>query len=365
MNIFSKGSFGYGSVEVRGGSITGVDIVSEKREGKGLLLPGFIDIHVHGSCNFDFLDNKNAISRISKCLVRNGVTTFMPTLASAPKSAILVAMRNYMTENAEGSDPCSIHLEGPFINREMRGAQNPDFMRLPSIEELKEYSRMTEGGIGLVTLAPELPGAMEFIDYCREHSIRTSIGHTTADFETALKSFRRGVTIVNHTYNAMTGLHHRKPGVVGAALTEDSVYCELIADGVHVSPAAVRILTKMKPADKIILVTDGIKAQNSGDGKFHTEAFDFTVKDGVASLKDGTLAGSTLTMDGALRNMLLFAGIGLELAVPMLTANPARALGLGDRGSIEEGKRADLVLLTPSLEVKHTYVAGKEAYGAG
>ncbi len=363
MNVFSNGSLMYGSVEVHGGKITGVEITSEKKEGKRLLLPGFIDIHLHGSCNFDFLDNKNAISRISKCLVMNGVTTFMPTLASAPMTTILVTLRNWMTESAEGADPCSIHLEGPFLSRGMKGAQNPEFMRPPSIEELKEYSRITGGGIGLVTLAPELPGAMEFIDYCGDHSIRTSIGHTAADFETALRSFERGVTIVNHTYNAMTGLHHRKPGVVGAALTEDAVYCELIADGIHVSPAAVRILTRMKPADKIILVTDGIKAQNSSDGEFHTEAFDFNVKDGVASLRDGTLAGSTLTMDRALGNIMLFAGIGLERAVPMVTANPASAIGLDDRGSIEEGKRADLVLLSPSLEVKETYVLGKEVYG--
>jgi N-acetylglucosamine-6-phosphate deacetylase len=363
VNVYCPdGRFRRGAVSFHSGMIDAVEI-DDKAELCDLnLVPGFIDIHVHGSGGFDFLEGWKAISGASKILPSNGVTTFIPTLAAAPAEMIYSAVRIPPHRQIEGSEPHSFHLEGPFISPEQRGAQNPYFMRKPDTAELETCIKLSGNRISYVTVSPELEGAEEFVKYCNEHKIRTGVGHTNATYETTLKSFSWGVTLSNHTFNQMGLFHHRKPAAIGAVLVSESIFCELIADGIHVSEGAIRLLLKTRPAEKIILVTDGIVAQNLGDGKYETDAFDFTVSNGVARLEDGTLAGSTVTMDAALRGMINMSGLPLESVLPMLSANPARALGLNDRGTIEKGKRADFVLLDDALRVKSTYVLGRKVY---
>lgn len=361
-NIFVHGKFSAGSLTISDGQIEKVEIKGPQRAGLPFMLPGFVDIHVHGSCGYDFLSPGGGYEEISQCLVRNGVTSFMPTFAAAPSKSILSSILAFSRAKCSGADPFAIHLEGPFISPARKGAQNPVFMRTPDIGELKRYTEASGGKIGLVTLAPELPGSEEFVRYCVQNSIVCSIGHSDATFEQAAASFRWGITVVNHSFNAMSPLHHRKPGVVGAMLLSDNVYCELIADGFHVSPGAVRLLAKNVGPEHIVLITDGIMAQNAGDGEYETEAFRFVVKNGAAMLRDGTLAGSTLTMDSALRNMLSMTSLSLEKVVPMLTSNPCRAAGLNDRGEIEKGRRADLVILDETMNVTGTYVEGRKVF---
>lgn len=358
-NIFYRGKFHSGTLSFSNGLIDGIEILGRPKQGLLKILPGFVDIHVHGSCGSDFLSGADAYERVSKCLPANGVTSFMPTLAAAPAETMLSSLRRFASARLDGAAALNAHLEGPFINPLRRGAQNPEFMRLPDTEELKRLVEASGRRIGLVTVAPELEGARELIEYCVGKGIRCSIGHTDATYLQALESFTWGATIVNHSFNAMRPLHHREPGVVGAMLLSEGIFCELIADGVHVGEAAVKLLTENVGADHIVLVTDGIIAQNSGDGEYTTEAFRFQVRDGVARLKDGTLAGSTLTMDRALKNMMSMASLDLKDVVPMLTSIPCRAVGVEDRGEIEKGKRADLTYVDDELRVVKTYVAGR------
>ena len=361
-NIFFRGKLQSGTISFHEGVIDRVKIRGPGKEGLPYLFPGFIDIHVHGSCGHDFLSGGKSYEAISRCLPRNGVTSFMPTFAAAPVETFHAAISAYAGSRCDGADPFAIHLEGPFINPAMSGAQNPEFMRPPDIGELMEYVTRSMGRIGLVTVAPELPGAKELIQASVRRSISCSIGHTVATYEQAAESFGWGVTIVNHSYNAMTPFHHRKPGVVGAMLLSKGVFCELIADGIHVSADAVRLLLKNVGAERIVLITDGIMAQNGPDGHYETEAFAFDVNNGIARLADGALAGSTLTMDNAMKNMVSMTSLPLEKVVPMLTSIPARAAGLTDRGELETGRRADMVMLDRNLGVTQTFVAGRSVY---
>ena len=326
------------------------------------ILPGFVDIHIHGSCGSDFLSEDDPYGRVSKCLPRNGVTSFMPTLAAAPAGTMLSSLKRFAGANFEGAVPAGVHLEGPFISPLRKGAQNPEYMRLPDTAELDRLNAAGGGRIGLVTVAPELQGARELVEYCVKRGIRCSIGHTDATYLQTLDSFKWGATIINHSYNAMRPMHHREAGVVGAMLLSRGIFCELIADGLHVGEPAIRLLIENVGKDRIKLITDGIIAQNSVDGDYSTEAFTFQVREGVARLKDGTLAGSTLTMDRAMRNMLSMSSLTLEEVVPMLTSIPCRALGLNDRGDIEKGKRADLTFVDDKVNVVKTYVSGKMVY---
>ncbi len=354
-----------GSVDIDGAaSAGGKGITGVRRRHKHLLVPGFIDIHVHGGCGRDFLEGAEAMTEAAECMASNGVTTILPTFAAAPRERLIEAVSSVGTAGGRGADVHSCHLEGPFISPMQKGAQNPAFMRKPDAGELGEYVNASGSRISLVTVAPELEGAQGMIRFCAEQGMRTSIGHTLAPYERALESFEWGVTISNHTFNAMGLFHHRSPGTVGAVLVSDDVYCEVIADGVHVSEGGMRLLLRSKSPDRIILVTDAIMAQNAGDGKYRTDAFGFTVTKCVARLDDGTLAGSTLTMDRALKNMCSLASIDVETVIPMLTSNPADALGLTDRGRIEPGLRADLTLLDEQLGVVETYGKGRKIFSS-
>lgn len=363
VNIFCPDQrFRFGSVIFDEGGIKAVDAEAEKEESADYLLPGFIDVHIHGTGGTDFLEGRNALLNASRLLPSNGVTTFLPTFAAAADTIISGAVSSLRGFEYPGAEPHSFHLEGPYISPAQKGAQNPEWMRKPSIEEVRKYTELSGGKLSYVTVAPEIEGAEEFVRYCAEEGIRVSVGHTDASYETTLKSFEWGITIANHTFNQMGLFHHRKPAAVGAVLVESGLYCELIADRVHVSEGAIRLLMKTRNMDRLILITDAIAAQNLGDGDYSAGAFNFSVRNGIAEMSDGTLAGSTVTMDSTLRNMLSMLPVKVEDVIPSLTINPARALGLDDRGSIERGKRADFVLADRSLHVISTYVRGKKVY---
>ncbi len=363
-NIFWRGAFHSGSISSSHGLIDSIETLGPPADGDRYIVPGFVDIHIHGSCGHDFLSGGDSFAGVSHCLARNGVTSYMPTFAAAPRELMLSALESYAGAVHTGPDPFAIHLEGPFISPARKGAQNPGYMRSPDSAELDEYMSACGGRIGLVTVAPELQGAREFVAHCISAGVRCSIGHSDATYEQALESFGWGISIVNHAYNAMTPFHHRAPGVVGAMLNASGIYCELIADGIHVSPGAASLLAGRAGSDRIILITDGIIAQNGVDGRYDTDAFAFEVRGGVARLEDGTLAGSTLTMDGALRNMMSMTSLPLEEVLPMLTSVPCSAMGLEDRGRLEEGLRADITVLDSSRNVVQSYVRGERSFPA-
>ena len=328
------------------------------------ILPGFIDTHLHGGGGGDTMDGAEGVRTLAKFHLRCGTTTLYPTTLTNPWEKVIAALRGVLEVSGEQEtdlpDIPGAHLEGPFISPERLGAQ-PDFAFEPTPERVEEILAL--GVVKLVTLAPELPGALAAARRFAEAGVRVSVGHTVADFET-VQTFVRGVREVGgrvgftHLYNAMGGLQGREPGVVGAALADAESYAELIFDMHHVHEGSFLAALNAKP-ERLHLITDGIRACGLSGGKTELGGQEVTVMDGAARLVDGTLAGSVLTLDQALRNAV---GVGLELPriSRLLSATPARYMGLTDRGTLEVGKRADLVVLDEALQVAEVYVAGRQ-----
>ena len=327
------------------------------------ILPGFIDTHLHGGDGGDTMDGAKGVRTLAAFHLRRGTTTLYPTTITNPWDRVLAALRG-VREVGGGQDESlphipGAHLEGPFISPERLGAQ-PDFALEPTLERVEEV--LTLGVVKLVTLAPELPGAFEAAQRFAAAGVRVSVGHTAADFET-VRDFVRGVREVGgtvgftHLYNAMGGLQGREPGVVGAALADPESYAELIFDRHHVHGGSFLAALNAKP-ERLHLITDGIRACGLPEGKTELGGQEVTVTDGAARLGDGTLAGSVLTLDQGLRNAV---AVGLELPQisKLLSATPARYMGLSDRGTLEIGKRADLVVLDDDLQVSEVYAAGR------
>lgn len=333
------------------------DITEECRvvdaEGK-YVIPAFIDIHTHGGMGFDFLDaSVEEIGKILQFYEKNGTKTVYATTVTAPKDTILTAIKNiveasklYKNVTIEG-----IHIEGPFISLKQPGCHMVSQIRKPTIRELDEM-RNVAGDMKLkITVAPEVDGAMEFIKEAVKRGINIGIGHSDSDNETAKMALSLGANTFIHTYNAMTGLHHRKPGCVGVALLSDA-YTEIISDGYHVNPDVVSLTYKVKGTDKLVLVTDSMQAAGMLDGKYSIGGIDVYMKDDMVKTADGVLAGSTLNLHKAVRNLMKFSGATLEDAVICATRNPAKAVGIyNEVGSIEVGKRADFVILDKDLEI--------------
>ncbi|WP_127529807.1 N-acetylglucosamine-6-phosphate deacetylase [Paenibacillus kobensis] len=334
----------------------------------GWLLPGFIDVHVHGGFGSDFMDaNHDAYDRITKFHASHGTTGMLATTVTASHEAIeavLTAASGYRGGDMQYAELLGVHLEGPFLSREWIGAQNPAYLSPPRPDWLEDWSERFPGLIRQMTLAPEKEGALPLIRWLRDHHINAACGHTNATYEQIVEAVQYGLNQGAHTFNAMTGLHHRKPGTLGAVMTEDTIYAELIADGIHVHPAAVRLLAAAKPADKLVLISDAISAAGLDDGNYDLGGLDVIVTGGIARLKEGgNLAGSTLTMDAALRYMIEQAGATIQQASRQASGNPAALLGIDEKtGSITTGKRADLVLLDDTLSVQRTWVAGRTVY---
>lgn len=358
------------AVLIRGGQIESVAPVAylppppeaEILEATGLILvPGFIDLQLNGGFGRDFTHEPAAIWEVAAKLPRYGVTAFLPTIITAPARQVQAAqaiMDAGPPAGFQGALPLGLHLEGPFLSREKKGAHNPAYLRPPSLAATADWS--PDRGVRLVTLAPERPGAPAVITALAERAVVVSAGHSMADYAAAQAGIEAGIRYGTHLFNAMPALDHRQPGLVGALLDDERVTLGLIADGVHVAPALVRLLWRAG-GGRLNLVTDAMAALGMADGRYLLGDQAVTVAGGQARLADGTLAGSVLSLDAALRNLIAFTGCSLADALPAVTSRPAALLGLGDRkGQIAPGFDADLVLLTAGLEPKVTVVGGRK-----
>ncbi|MBD2870503.1 N-acetylglucosamine-6-phosphate deacetylase [Paenibacillus arenilitoris] len=336
----------------------------------GWLLPGFIDMHVHGGFGADFMDaSRESYDAITRFHASYGTTGMLATTMTASKEAIeavLAAAEAYREGEMPYAALYGVHLEGPFISEKWPGAQNPAHITDPQPEWLKRWAESRPGLIRQVTLAPEKNGAKETIAWLAEHGIVAACGHTDALYADIVSAADAGLTQAVHTYNAMRGLHHREPGTLGAVLTEERIYAELIADGMHVHPAAIRLLLAAKKTDKVILITDAMAAAGMPDGDYELGGLAVVVKGGEARLREGNaLAGSCLTMIGAVRFMLEHTELGIVDVSRLASGNAARQLGLfGRTGSIAGGKQADLVLTDAQFNVKQTWVNGRSVYAS-
>lgn len=324
------------------------------------VIPGLVDVHSHGAMGADFSDGtEEALRTILKYEAYEGVTTYCPTTLTIPSEEIIRAVKtaaDFSTEE-DCADIGGIHLEGPFVAVEKRGAQNPYNILLPDRELLHEAIEESKGLVKLVTLAPELPGAIGMIwEFPRIHF---SIGHTLADYETAKAAFGAGADHVTHLYNAMNPLLHREPGVIGAAIEAENCFVELICDGIHVHPSILRTTWKLFGKDRIVMISDSLRATGLQDGEYEIGGQSFYLRNGVARLADGTIAGATTGMLEELRRTVGF-GISIEEAVTAATANPARSIGIYEEtGSLSVGKRADVLVLDENLMLKAVVLRGK------
>jgi len=321
---------------------------------------GFIDIHIHGIKGNDVMDDSiESLEKIRKDIVSTGVTSFLATTLTASKEKldnVLKNIENLKGKVTGGAEILGCHLEGPFINSKYKGAQNEKYIQTPDIEFIKKYKDV----IKKITLAPELEGSLDFIKECKEIGIITSLGHTEATYEQAIEAINHGASQITHTFNAMTSLHHRKPGLIGAALENDEVTCEIIIDNIHLHPAIQRIILKTKPIDKIILITDAMRACMMKDGMYDLGGLEVDVKNNKATLKDGTIAGSVLTMNTALKNFYENTKLSLPKLISLVTVNPAKDLKLNNKGEIRSNYDADLVIFDKNFKIIKTLVRGEE-----
>jgi N-acetylglucosamine-6-phosphate deacetylase len=336
----------------------------------GVVMPGFIDTHFHGSGGDDVMANGvEGIRRISRALLKFGTTGYLATTISARHEELMRSVED--TIAAEEDDPFAaeilgLHVEGPYMNPKFKGAQPEWGIRDPNFDECAQLLDAAAGRIKIMTIAPELPGGLEMIRMLARAGVAPSLGHSEADYDTALAAIEAGATRATHLFNAMSGVHHRKPGLAAAALNEPGICAELICDGVHVNPRMVALAWKAKGRDGIALVTDATAAQGAGDGIFTLGDFQIQVRGALCTLMDGvTIAGSVLTMNRAAANAIDFTGMTLIDAAHTVALAPARVCGVDDRkGSIEVGKDADLVILNPDFSVSHTIRSGIVAYQA-
>lgn len=337
-------------------------------DGSGLiLLPGFIDVHVHGGVGHEVMDAQpNTLAALATFYAEHGCTSFLATTWTDTRERIRAALHNVKAHRGaqeNGATILGVHLEGPFLNASKTGAQAPQHIRRASPDEACEYLDL--GIIRLLALAPEFRENHWLIEECVKRGVTVSAAHTAATYEEFRAAVALGLRQATHTYNAMTGLNHREPGALGAALTSPEVMCELIADNIHVHPVAMDVLYRAKGADGILLITDAVRGAGMPDGEYPIDERITVVRDGAVRLPDGTLAGSTLTMERALRNLMAATGRPLEELWRASSLNAARAIGVSARkGSIEVGKDADLVLVDDNLNVQHTIVEGRVVYSS-
>ncbi len=337
--------------------------------GEAFIVPGLIDVHVHGIAGAGVMDGtRSALDRMSERFVCHGVTAYLPTTLTDSLDAIRAAItgvRDYIaTEPDDRAQILGIHLEGPFVNRAFKGMQNEKFILPPEETTLHDLLELADGLVTRVSLAPELPGADVLMGHLRDAGIYISIAHTGATYEQALEAVRSGATQVTHCFNAMTGLHHRQPGVAGAAMLCDDLIVELIPDGIHVHPAVMRLLIRVKSRERVMLVTDSLPAADMPDGIYRFGGHEVTVQEGVARLADGTLASSTVTMDAAVRNVVHLCQVSLPDAIHMASTTPAEAMGLGlKKGRLAKGYDADLAVLDGELRPIATWIHGRCCFG--
>ncbi|WP_083485099.1 N-acetylglucosamine-6-phosphate deacetylase [Paenibacillus ihumii] len=335
--------------------------------GGSYVLPGFIDVHVHGGMLEDFSSpSKKAFDEITKLHCSQGTTSMLATTMTMPKAVIeevLEEVQAYMSDDMPYAQLAGVHLEGPFISPKWPGAQNPAHIVPPNRSWVEAWNKKYPGLIKQVTFAPEREGALELIRYLRKEGIVASAGHTDASYEEIMTAVEVGLHHAVHTFNAMTPLHHRKPGTAGAVLSTPAISAEIIADGIHVHHAAIRLLAQVKNDGNLILITDAMSAAGLGDGEYMLGDLPVIVKDNVCTLKDSdnTLAGSTLTMIRGFRHLVREVGLSVERASQAASLNPARLIRIDHlTGSVETGKQADLLLIDQELNLQTTWVKGRK-----
>ena len=339
-------------------------------DGVGVVVPGFIDQHIHGAGGSDGMDGTvSDLQVISKTVAKEGTTGFLATtMTQSPEniSKALTAVKEIMQKGEfDGAQVLGVHLEGPFISPKHIGAQPLEYVAKPSVEIFDEYDALSGGNIKIVSLAPEQEGGLELVEHLAKLGKVASIGHTGSKFEDVERAVKAGAKNVTHTYNAQTALHHREVGVVGSAMLFDELNCEVICDTIHVSVPAIRLVIKNKPHDKFTLITDAMRAKGMPDGLSELGGQEVFVKNGEARLKDGTLAGSVLKMNVAVKNLVEKVGVSFTDAIDFATYNPAKNIGvLAERGTIEVGKRADFAILDDEFNVLCTIVGGEVVYSA-
>jgi N-acetylglucosamine-6-phosphate deacetylase len=364
--------FSPGRIIIRNGRVDAVGLLSDLRlpeqaehvdASMFTVVPGFIDPHIHGSAGADVMDATFAsMNTISRALASHGTTSFLPTTVSASPEILgstLDRLSPLLHESFEGATPVGIHLEGPFINEQKRGTHRANNVRLPDQLLVSDWIERARGNLKLLTMAPELDGATAVARFARASGVTVAMGHSNASFDEATAASNNGTHYAVHTFNAMRAFSHRDSGIAGAVLSDDRIFAEIIADGIHVSSEVVRIFARSKGRERILLVTDAISATGMPDGSYNLGTDKVQVRAGVCRDNEGRLAGSTLTQDAALRNFVAYSGMRMEDAIFGLTLNPARALKLESRGCIEAGAHADLVMLDAALRVVKTFVEGR------
>ena len=338
----------------------------EIREPEAIAIPGFVDVHIHGAGGSDVMEGtRQAIGTVARTIAEHGTTSFLATTVTASAedtSRSIEGISHYIEhqheEDAVRSEVLGIHFEGPFLSPTRRGVHPQEWLQLPSVELLARFLKVARGTARLLTIAPELPGAPSCIEAAHTAGLVVAMGHTDANYEQTRAAIARGVRHAVHVYNAMRPFTHRDPGVIGAVLTSPEVTAELIADGVHVEDGAMRLLLQAKGVERVILVSDGTAATGMPDGKYKLGPLEVTVSGGICRNAEGKLAGSTLTLDRALRNIVAL-GFSLPEAVRMLTQNTALLLGLEfKKGALRPGADADIVLLDSSLQIRRVWTRG-------
>lgn len=329
------------------------------------VIPGLIDIHTHGGDGADMMDaTPEAMHTIARFLARHGVTSYLPTTitASAESTRKAIANLRNLSQPEDGAQHLGVHLEGPYLCHEQRGAQPEAHLRNPDPAEYAEW--FEDQLVRLITLAPELDGADELIRRATANGVEIAIGHTAADEVTTRAALNLGAKQATHVFSGMPAFHHRLLNVLAVALTDDRLYAQAIVDGIHIHPDVVRMLTRVKSPRRLILISDSIRAAGLGDGEYDLGGETVRVQNGVTRRAyDGGLAGSTLTMDAALRNVMKFANLSLAEALPMATSVPAEAMGWsGRKGALRVGADADLVFLDDKFNVCLTMVGGRVVY---
>lgn len=328
------------------------------------VVPGFLDIHTHGAVGVDVNGaGPEDLGKIAAFYAGNGTTAFLASVLTdtvEQTNWCIDQCRAFRRSDALGAELLGVHLEGPFLAPAYKGAMPEHLLRKGDAALLRAYQERAEGSIRYLTVSPEVEGTIALIPEAKQLGIVTAIGHSGADYDTALAAIDAGAAAATHTFNAMQLLHQHRPAILGAVLERD-VYCEAICDGRHLHPGIVRLLLKTKGLDRVVAITDSIMAAGLPDGSYHLGVNQVVVEDGDAKLaSDGTRAGSTLTQDTALRNLLAWTGLSLEELLPLLTENPARLIGVFDRkGSIADGKDGDLVVLGAENEVEQVFVRGR------
>lgn len=336
-------------------------------DGQGnYLSPGFIDIHNHGNSGSDVMDSdEDSLDKMGRYHLSNGITSYLGTVITSSYEDMVNAMKNICKYNNKNDKAqlIGVHLEGPFFDKSKKGAQPERYIKAPDLEEIKAILDITKDKMKMVSLAPELEGALEVIKYLSIKGVTAAIAHTNATYDQAIAGINAGITVATHLYNGMRSFNHREPGVIGAVLNDDRVFCEIIYDRYHLHDGAVHIALKMKGYDKIILVSDAMRAAGLPDGEYTLGIQKVNVVDGAARIESGNLAGSTLNLRQGVYNMIKYLNVPIHQVIKMASLNPAKAINMDDKlGSIEVGKRADLLLFDEDISIKKVILGGNVVF---